>query len=288
MIRSIQPTLIGIITKLVFLLGWLLPILAVFAHVGDGLWSIYAYDSKSKTQRNYAGLVSTMLVLFYYLHYDVQFSKERRVPYIIYQFIIFVGIIAGDFAYVCYYKYFKHDNVLMGFFIGYIIIDASFVFGVGYLKFNEYNTSMNMTTEGLLHLLAELEIIVIIYIPIFTAYEAMTTNCIAFFMIYRRFASSYHQQKSRYPRFSNVCFWFLIIFATASVVCESFDFVYDGYANNAHDPHQEEHYEEIARRWRYASNAAEIAAAVFCYLLIGLQFLKKEDKTLITGGYDVL
>lgn len=273
--------MIDTVIILFFLISWGLPILAVGAHIGDGVWSICAYQPENKTQKNYAGLISTILILFYYLHYDVQFGESKRCYYLVYQFFILVGIVTGDLAYVFYYSYYKRDMVLMGFFITYIIFDALFVLVVGYFKYKEYDTSMNVTKENLFHLVSELEIILIIYIPIFTTYEAMTTNCIAFFIIYRYFSHSYHQENSRYPRISCTSFWLLIIFATVSVVCENFEFVNDGYAHDAHQAQnqkEEEHYDNIASRFRYASNGAEILAAISCYLLIVLQFLKKKKR----------
>ncbi len=265
----------------------MLPILAVLAHIGDAVWSIEAYNPENKIQKNYAGLISTILILFYYLHYDVRFERKYRNCYLIYQFFILVGIVTGDFTYVYYYRYYKRDTVLMGFFIAYMFIDILFVVAVGYFKYKEYDTTMNVSTENLFHLLSELEIILIIYISIFTAYEAMTTNCIAFFIIYRCFSHSYKKQTSCYPRISCGSFWFLIIFATASVICENFDFVFDGYAHDANDQKKEEHYEKIALQWRYASNGAEILAAISCYILIVLQFPKGDKKKNGANNYEM-
>lgn len=263
-------------------LGWLLPLISVGAFVGDSVWLIQAYDADTEEQHNYAGLLSTLLILFYYLQYDVKLNITYPKIYLLYQWTLLCGIVAGDILYAHYYKYYKNDTFLMIIFIIYALIDGAFVFIIGFLKwYRQYRVSMGVSIHNLFHLMSRLEVLLIILIPIFTTYDVVSTNSIAFFILYEFFSHTYNNQDLRFLFYSKLSFWLLIVFATATVVCENFEYVYDNYANRAaeaHDKRNEEFYLRIARNFLYASNTMEILASLSCYALLLLQFFSKADK----------
>ena len=116
-------------------LGWLLPLVAVLAFAGDGIWLNSVFDPNSKEQHNYAGLTSTLLILFYYLQYDVKISSSHPKLYLVYQSLLLLLVLGGDVLHAFYYGHYVHDKFLMIIFIFYGVIDSLFVFFIGYLKF---------------------------------------------------------------------------------------------------------------------------------------------------------
>lgn len=167
-------------------------------------------------------------------------------------------------------------------FILYGIIDSAFVFIIGYLKwYCQYRVSMGLSIHNLFHLMSRLEVLLIILIPIFATYDVVSTNSIAFFILYEFFSHNYNNQDLIYPGYSKLSFWLLIIFATVTVICENFEYVYDNYAQAAHEAHKdknEEYYYRIARYFLYANNIMEMAASLSCYALLLLQFFSISDK----------
>lgn len=263
-------------------IAWLLPLIAVIAYVVDGAWLNLAYDPDSKEQRNYAGLTSTILILFYYLQYDVKINKTHPKLYLIYQFSLLCCILTGDILYAYYYGYHIHNTFLMIIFIAYGIVDSTFVFTIGYFKwYRQYRVSMGLSIHNLFHLMSRLEVLLIILIPIFTTYDVISTNSIAFFILYEFFSHSYNNPDLIYSGYSRLSFWLLIILATATVICENFEFVYDRHAQDAHEAHDqknEERYYKISVAFLAASNVMEICASISCYALILLQFFSNADK----------
>jgi len=170
----------------------------------------------------------------------------------------------------------------MGIFIAYGIIDSTFVCIVGYLKYyRQYRVSMGLSIHNLFHLMSRLEVLLIILIPIFTTYEVVSTNSIAFFILYEFFSHSYNNPDLIYSGYSRLSFWLLIILATATVICENFEYVYDRQAqaaDEAHDQKNEERYYKIAFGFLCASNVMEICASLAWYVLLLLQFFSKSDK----------
>ena len=238
-----------------------------------------AFDPDTKEQHNYAGLTSTILLLFYYLQYDVKISSSHPRLYLIYQSLLLMCILTGDILYAYYYGHYKHDIFLMVIFIIYGIIDSTFVFIVGYLKYyRQYRVSMGISIHNLFHLMSRLEVLLIVLIPIFTSYDVISTNSIAFFILYEFFSHSYNNPDLVYSGTSRLSFWLLIIFATMTVLFENFEFVYDQRAEDAHNATTKEYNEELTRIFLYTSNIMEILASVACYVLLLLQFFSKHDK----------
>ncbi|CAF4061171.1 unnamed protein product, partial [Rotaria sordida] len=166
------------------LLRWVLPLFAVFAYIGDAVWLTVVYDPESEEQQNYAGLTSTIFILFYYLQYDVKIDSERRKLWIPYQTILFLAIEAGDILYTVYYRYRERDLGLMIVFIIYTVIDAGFVICVGYLKYKrKLHVKMEITKEAFFHLMSRLEVLLIVLIPLYANYDVISTNSIAFFIL---------------------------------------------------------------------------------------------------------
>jgi hypothetical protein len=260
----------------------LLPLIAVLAFVGDGIWIISAYDPESKEQHNYAGLTSTILILFYYLQYDVKISSSHPKLYLIYQSLLLACILTGDILYAYYYGHCDQNTVLMCIFIAYGLMDSAFVFIIGYLKwYRQYRVSMGLSIHNLFHLMSRLEVLLIVLIPIFTTYDVISTNSIAFFILYEFFSHSYNNPDLIYSGCSRLSFWLLIICATMTVLCENFEFVYDRRAQDAHAAHDsasEERMHTFAMGFQYASNIMELSASMACYVLLVLQFFSKSDK----------
>jgi hypothetical protein len=241
----------------------------VIAFLGDSLWLIGVYDSASTEQHNYAGLTSTILILFYYLQYDVKISSSHPKLYLIYQSLLLACKLTGDILYAYYYGYVDEDIVLMCIFIG-------------YLKwYRQYRVSMGLSIHNLFHLMSRLEVLLIILIPIFTTNDVISTNAIAFFILYEFFSHSYNNPDLIYSGCSRLSFWLLIIFATVTVLCENMQFVYDHRkqdANAANDTAKEEHMKKLVHGFRYSGNIMELSASMSCYVLLVLQFFSKTDK----------
>ena len=270
-------------------LGWLLPLIAVFAFLADGIWSNAAYDRHTTEQHNYAGLTSTLLILFYYLQYDVKISSSHPRLYLIYQSLMLIGMLTGDILFAYYYGHHKDDTLLMCVYIGFGIVDSTFIFIVGYLKYyRQYRVSMGISIHNLFHLMSRLEVLLIILIPIFTSYDVTSSNSIAFFILYEFFSHSYNNPDLLYSGPSRLSFWLLIIFATMAVLCKNFQFVYQ---HNTQQPFtalnnattegnnaSEARNSKLEHGFDYASNIMELLAAMACYVLLLLQFYSKSDK----------
>jgi len=102
--------------------------------------------------------------------------------YLTYQSGIFCCVLKGDILHAYYYGHYIHNTFLMSIFIAYGIIDSEFVLTIGYLKwYRKYRVSMSLSIHNLFHLLSRLEVLLIILIPLFTTYDVISTNSIAFF-----------------------------------------------------------------------------------------------------------
>jgi hypothetical protein len=105
---------------------------------------------------------------------------------------------------------------------------------------------MGLNIDNLFHLMSRLEVLLIVLIRIFTAYDVVSTNSIAFFILYEFFSHSYNNPDLIYSGYSRLSFWLLIIFATATVICQNFEFAYDRRAQDAHDATDEERNHHLA------------------------------------------
>lgn len=249
-----------------------------FSFVGDSIWTLRAYDPTSSEQHNYAGLLSTVLILFHYLQYDVQFNIRHPKFYIVYQFVILLAILAGDAVYAYYYRTKKGNVFMMVMFIFYAVIDVSYVILVGLLKYRDYRSTMNISIHTLFHLMSRLEVLLFIMIPIFSSYDVNSTNSIAFFILYEFFSESYINHDLKYSRLSRLSFWLLIILATISVICENIEFAYSRRAENEHNPSTKEYYHKIANGMEYTNHISDFLATLSCYSLLLLQFFSISDE----------
>ncbi|CAF1377933.1 unnamed protein product, partial [Didymodactylos carnosus] len=106
----------------------------------------------------------------------------------------------GDGPHAYYYEHYFHNKFMMGIFIINSLIDGAVVIAIGYLKgYCQYGVSMEgvsmeLTVRSLFHLMSRLEILLIVLIPIFTTHDVISTNSIAFFILYEFFAQSYNNQ----------------------------------------------------------------------------------------------
>ncbi|CAF1313855.1 unnamed protein product [Adineta steineri] len=98
---------------LVNILGIIFPILSAIAMLADSILHIIFHKSDDDKQKNYAGLISTVLILFYYLQYDVKFNLTHPRLYILYQFLIWSLVFTGDIIYVYYYHTMLHRPFMM-------------------------------------------------------------------------------------------------------------------------------------------------------------------------------
>ena len=161
-------------------IAWILPLCAVLSFICDGIWAIHEFDPDISQQVDYAGLLSTVLILFYYLQYNVQFSSHRSKLYIVYQLAFSLSVLAGDGIYAYYYRDEKKDKFMMVMFICYAVVDVSYVVLVGVLK---YRATMSISIHTLFDLMSRLEVLLFIMILIYSSYDVSSTNSIAFFIL---------------------------------------------------------------------------------------------------------
>jgi hypothetical protein len=129
--------------------------------------------------------------------------EEKKLLLIIDDNIILLSVVVGDLGYFCYYKYYKDNTGLMIIFIIYTVFDGAFVVIVDCFKYRQNEACTDLRVKHLFHLLSELEMILILFIPIFTSYEVESTNCIAFFILHKLFYHSYMRQDLLSPRISS-------------------------------------------------------------------------------------
>ena len=128
--------------------------------------------------------------------------------------------------------------------------------------------------------MSRVEVLLIILIPLYTTYDVISTNSIAFFVLYDFFSHFYNNQSLVFSKLSRASFWALIVFATVTVICENVEFIFDNRAQSAlvaNRTSEEHFYKDLATRYKYASNAAEMLASIACYTLLTLQFFLKSN-----------
>jgi hypothetical protein len=165
-----------------YYLGIVFPVLSAVAFLTDAILFVIFHNPVNEKQKNYAGLLSTIFILFYYLQYDVKFNFTHPRLYILYQLLIRSLIFTGDVVYVYYYQQLLQRPIMAYIFVCYAIIGTVWIFIIGYLKYKGYHQYMYIVTIGsLFHLMSMLEQLMIIFIPVFGSHEVITTNSIAFF-----------------------------------------------------------------------------------------------------------
>lgn len=126
----------------------------------------------------------------------------------------------GNIIYVYYYQQLLNRPFMTYIFVCYAIIDTVWTFLIRYLKFKGYRQHMFIITiESLFHLMGMVAQLLIIFIPIFGQHEVITTNSVAFFILYEFFSLSYTDMLDlKYSKLSRLFLWLLIIFSMVIVL----------------------------------------------------------------------
>lgn len=275
--------------------GIVLPIVSLIAFDVDAILFVVLYSPGDNKPKNYAGLISTILMLFYYLHYDVRFNLTHPRIYILYQLLLWSLIFAGDLTYIYYYWKLLHRPFMMAVFICYVIIDTIWISVIGYLKFKGYRQHMFIITmEKLFHLTSMVGQLLIIFIPIFGSHEVITTNSMAFFILYEFFSASYTDILNlEHSKLGRLCFWLFIVFSTVAVAFEYFVYALDHLAEEQSENSgvylknttsvlpSASHYTINSQYFDVGREACELLATIACYSLLVLQFFKKKKQNSI-------
>lgn len=275
-------------------LGIIFPVISAIAFVADAILFLISHNPKNDKHKNYAGLLSTVLILFYYLQYDVNFNFTHPRLYICYQFVLWILMFSGNIINVYYYQQLLNRPFMTYIFVCYAIIDTVWIFLIGYFKFKGYRQHMFIITiENLFHLMAMVGQLLIIFIPIFGAHEVITTKTIAFIVLYEVFSQSYTDMLDlKYSKLTCLCLWFMIIFSTLSIGFEYFVYALEQMIeeknkndnNNYLDNESSflssnSEYKDAIRYFIVAREITELISTIACYLLLLLQFfIKKERK----------
>ncbi|CAF1449688.1 unnamed protein product [Rotaria magnacalcarata] len=121
--------------------------------------------------------------------------------------------------------------------------------------------------------MSRLEVLLIVLIPLYADYDVVSTNSIAFFVLYDLFSKFYNNENLKYRKWSVLSFWSLILFATVTVMLANVEFILLRIAKE--DPLKEKDYHHKAQIMKYTSRASEIVATIACYVLIALQLIPK-------------
>lgn len=260
----------------------MLPIVSAIAYNADAILFVILHNFENDKQRNYAGLLSTLLILFYYLQYDVQFNLTHCRLYLLYQFLLWILVFSANVLYVYYYHQMLHRPLMAYIFVCYGIIDTVWIIIIGYLKFKGYHQHMFVISmENLFHLIAMVGQFLVIFIPIFGSHEVITNNSMAFFILYEFFALSYTNMLNlKYSRLTRLCFWLLLIFSTIAVAFEYFVYTFEQRAeeiykdnynittNETQSSSSSNHYTHAAEYFDLAKEIGELLATLACYSML--------------------
>ncbi len=233
----------------------ILPIVAECAYIFDGYYAI----SRSNN-RHYAGLFSTILVVFTYLRYAAPIESRKILA--LYYIILCILNEAGTVGYLI--GYIQHDNtynvpiyILWG--ILEIIMTGCLIY---YRVIKQRHQKFHLENKHLFQFVSRLEIILAIFIPFFLNNESLTLtkHSIAFFLLFDFFSESYNH-------FQGV--WIkpiLYLFVCTVSVSVATEWIFST---------SDEHNVEII------SSAFELISACLCDTLIIFQFIpyhfKAED-----------
>ncbi|CAF0940443.1 unnamed protein product [Adineta steineri] len=278
---------------LVNILGIIFPVLSAIAMLADSILHIIFHKSDDDKQKNYAGLICTVLILFYYLQYDVKFNLTHPRLYILYQFLIWSLVFTGDIIYVYYYHTMLHRPFMMYTFVCYAILDTGYIFTIGYLKIKGYRQHMFIITiQSIFELIAMMTEMLIIFIPIFGTHEAITTTSVTFFMLYKFLSASYTDMLDlKYSKLSRFCLWMLVLFSILSVVFEYFVYGFEQLIEENTKNHQNyqknqtstlssstNQYKNTENYFVIARELSEFIGTIACYSLLILQFFMKKER----------
>ena len=248
------------------------------------------HNPNNDKQKNFAGLLSTIFMFFYCLQYDVIFNLTHPRLYILYQFLIWCLMVTANIIQVYYHWHLKNHPVVGSIFICYAIADTVWIFLIGYLKFKGYRQYMYIIMiETIFHFMAKVTELLIIFIPIFGSHEMMTTNSVAFFILYEFFSLSYTDMLDlKYSKLSRLCLWLLIIFTTVTIGFEYFAYAFEQLVEDAvkvtgnttsSSTGADAQLTGTPYYFTISKEFSELFATFSCYALLVLQFfIKKERK----------
>lgn len=245
-----------------------MPVLALAAYIYDAC-SLFISNNEN------GGLLSSVLFIFYFLHYSVTINSRWLLT--VYQFLIGSMVIAGDIIYVLYHLK-KNNQIQLGRYAAYILLDFVFNLILWICKIltiskahkknvwycTRANEIRNLNQINLrLHIkvhqrqffsfLSRLEAIVATLIPIFFSDKiARTTSAnIGFFILFDFFSKSFYKLDSVWIK---TCLYLFISTVTASIVTEWL------------------YYMKLEIIYSQVSGLLELLAACWCYMFIILQF----------------
>jgi hypothetical protein len=237
-------------------LRWLLPVMAASAFMADAFWSSYA------SMTRYAGLPSTIMLVFYFLCYDHGLN-HGTIQYIAFFTYLLVCMVVGDVMYTLQsISYFDHCDdchptsftVVM---ILWTIIDAAFVICVAIFRWPGGVPLVPFRRQAIFMLIARTEIIFAIFVPLYSSTKMVPSNIIAFFLLFEVFGHHYDELTGHLQR----VFWLFALLAVVSALCE---WVHIASAGNAEDD-ASSHHEDSAF---HVSLFAEFATGCTIYYLI--------------------
>jgi hypothetical protein len=232
----------------------ILPFCSAGSYLFDA-WYHYVYPTDDRT---YEGLLSTIVIVFYYLQYCVPIRSRKALT--IYFILLCCVIETASMGYLLYYIK-KKDVLKIVFYTSFLIIDFTFTTALIYCRvINGYESHIAVENKHLFHFMSRLEVLLTIFIPTYmnVAFTSLTRNVIAYFLLFDFFSDSY-------SRFQGV--WIksaLYLFATTTTISIATEWFY--FNNGVHL------YEEI-------SVITELIATVFCDIIIILQFFPFHFKT---------
>ncbi|CAF2106814.1 unnamed protein product [Rotaria magnacalcarata] len=246
----------------------IMPLLALGAYIYDA-YSFLVINSTT------AGILSSMLFIFYFLHYSVTIKSKLATT--VYQVLIWLMVTTGDVLYA-YYNLRENHRVHLIRYIGFIIIDFLFIFTVWICKMMAlYKTHENygwclrqifhprfhINPHVRLHIkvhqrqffsvVSRLETILATLIPIFFSEKIVRTTStnISFVILFDFFYQSYHKLCSVWIK---LCLYMLVSIVTASVATEWL------------------YYVTLTPLYLQISGILEFFASSFCFSFIIMQF----------------
>lgn len=222
-----------------------------FCATGSYLFDAWYHFRFPAEERTYEGLLSTIMIVFYYLQYYTPIRSKTILA--IYFILLCITKEAATIGYLIYYTH-KGDTFKIIYYSCILIIDLSFTIGLLYCRiYHSYQSHIAVENKHLFHFMSRLEVILTIFIPAYMniKYSSLTRNTIAFFLLFDFFSDSYSKFQGIWIKSALYLF---VITTTISVASEWF------YFNQALHA-----YEEL-------SYASELAGAILCDSIIILQF----------------
>jgi len=229
-----------------------------FLSSGSYLFDAWYHYSNPPEERNYEGLLSTILIVFSYLQYCAPIRSRKALT--IYHVLLCLITEIATIGYLLYYIK-KKEIVSIIFHSCRLLLDVLFTSGLIYCRaVKEYECHIVVENKHLFHFMSRLEVLLTIFIPIYmnVKYTSLTRNMIAYFLLFDFFSDSY-------VRFQGV--WIksaLYLFATTTTISVATEWFYFN--------HQEHIYEQI-------SIISELVATILCDAIIILQFFPFHFKT---------